>query len=192
MIIKKRVGIVSNTEFIKIYTISFGLQPAIDPVFDNLYFSHDEEISIIGKEFLIALNRSRTLQQNDSEYKLLCWSNLENTKYKNDLENEFRKFKYKNKTSLYKNMQYCLADLKNDQITISYSKHSALESWNFMASRFDLIIPSSSAPEITGAAVKYSIARCTGKGADLVAKKLFPDGVPETFDDYLALLNLKS
>jgi hypothetical protein len=56
---------------------------------------------------------------------------------------------------------------------------------------FKFSIPSTSPPEVIGAAVKYSIARCTGKGADLVAKKLFPNGVPETFEDYLASLNLK-
>jgi hypothetical protein len=188
---KRRARVVSNIEFIKIYTISFGIQPVADPKFDSLYFSHDEDNFIIGQALLDTLNSSRTLQENDPEYNLLCWNNLENTRYKTDFENELYNFKYKNKISLYKNMQSCLVDLENKKIILSPFKHNKPQGWDGIEAKYDLIIPSSSPPEVIGAAVKYSIARCIGKGANLVAQKLFPDGVPDTFEDYLKSLNLQ-
>jgi hypothetical protein len=102
-----------------------------------------------------------------------------------------KKYWYKNKKAMFKNMQSCSAEMDAKTIVVSPWKHDNLEGWDGMDKSFDLIIPSSSHPEVIGAAVRYSIARCTGKGADLVAKKLFPNGVPDTFEDYLQSLNLE-
>lgn len=112
--------------------------------------------------------------------------------YDDWVKNMIKIYGCKNETAIYKNMQSCSVTVENGITTISPSNHSTIRGWDGMDPKFDLAIPASSSQEIIGAAVKYSIARCTGRGADLVAKKLFPDGVPETFDDYLALLNLKS
>ena len=189
----KQVGVRSNCEIIKIYTVSFGMQPAIDPKFDNFYFSHDEDKVVVGKALLEALSRSRTLEENDPDHDLLCWINLKDTRYKTDLENELRKFKYKNKTALYKNMQGCGVVLTEEKIRFSPLVHEKLEGWSGFKKneRRDFFIPSDSSPGIVGAAVKYSIARCTGRGADLVSEKLFPDGVPESFEVYLESLGLR-
>jgi hypothetical protein len=101
------------------------------------------------------------------------------------------KYNYKNKTVLFKRMQHCSVIASEDKnIKISSTKHDKLEGWGSTVKDYKLPIPADSPPEIIGAAVKYSIARCTGKGADLVANKLLPDGVPDTFDDYLKSLSL--
>ncbi len=39
--------------------------------------------------------------------------------------------------------------------------------------------------ELVGAAAKYAIGNCRGKGADLIREILFPEGQPEGFDEYL-------
>jgi hypothetical protein len=102
-----------------------------------------------------------------------------------------KKYGYKNKKALFKNIQHCYVDLHEDQnIKISSTEHDKLEGWGATVKDYKIHIPANSPSKAIGAAVKYSIARCNGKGADLVAKKLFPDGVPDTFDDYLASLNL--
>jgi hypothetical protein len=106
-------------------------------------------------------------------------------------KNMIKTYGCKNEAAIYKNMQYCSARLEDDTLIISPKNHSSTRGWDGMDKSFDLIIPSSSSPETIGAAVKYSIARCTGKGADLVANKLFPDGVPDTFEKYLESLNLR-
>ncbi|MDR2107632.1 MAG: CdiI family contact-dependent growth inhibition immunity protein [Holosporaceae bacterium] len=106
------------------------------------------------------------------------------------IEDILKKYNYKNKTAMFSSMQSCTAETDGDIITLSPSKHGNSDSWEGMPSSYDIIIPSSSAPEVIGAGVKYAIASCTGKGADQVAGKLFPDGVPDTFDDYLESLNL--
>lgn len=169
-----------------------GIQAAPDPKFDNLDLPVNEKVALFGDSLIVATNRSRTLESKDEDYFLLSWTAQKDGKCKSDLENTIKKYGYKNKKSLFENMQYCFVKIECGNITISPSKHDKLEGWEGMDKKFDITIPSTSSPEVIGAAVKYSIARCTGKGADLVAKKLFPDGVPETFDDYLASLSLKS
>ena len=186
----KRVEILTNCEFIRICTISFGIQPEVDPKFDNFYFSHDEDKAVVGKALLEALSRSRILKKDDQDYELLCWSSLKDTRHKTDLEYELHKFKYKNKASLFKNMQCCSVNRENEKTIFSSLKHTTLEGWEGTRDNYRLNIPSDSSPEIVGAAVKYSIARCTGRGADLVSEKLFPDGVPESFEAYLESLGL--
>lgn len=44
--------------------------------------------------------------------------------------------------------------------------------------------------KLIGAAVKYAIVNCRGKGADFMRNLLFPDGQLETFEKYLESLGL--
>ncbi|MBQ7674565.1 MAG: hypothetical protein IJT36_08710, partial [Alphaproteobacteria bacterium] len=54
----------------------------------------------------------------------------------------------------------------------------------------EMKIPSDSSVEVIGAAVRYAIGNCRGKGADFMRNLLFPDGQPETFEQYLESLGL--
>ena len=56
--------------------------------------------------------------------------------------------------------------------------------------RSEVVIPSTSSLEIIGAAVKYAIGNCRGKGADLIRSLLFPNGQPETFEKYIEELGV--
>jgi hypothetical protein len=122
--------------------------------------------------------------------RLLFERKLIDERYLKWIENVLKKYGYKNKNTMYKTMQWCTVVMDDSAITLSPSKHGNSDRWDGMPDSYDIIIPASSSPEVIGAAIRYSIARCTGKGADLVAQKLFPDGVPDTFENYLGSLNL--
>jgi hypothetical protein len=187
---KKEASIKCNLDFIRIYTVSCGIQVGGDPKFDNLDFSINENIILLGDSLLAAINRSRSLGPKDDDYLLISWT-AQKEIYKSEVEETIKKYNYKSKKSLFEYMQSCSAEMNDKSIILSPWKHDRLEGWDGMDKSFDLVIPSASPPEVIGAAVKYSVARCTGKGADLVAGKLFPDGVPDTFEDYLKSLNLQ-
>jgi hypothetical protein len=186
---RKEASIKCNLDFIRIYTVSWGIHTCRDPKFDSLDFSINENIALLGDSLIIAINRSRALTSEDDDYFLLSWTGQKDV-YKSEVEKTIKKYNYKNKKSLFEYMQSCSMEMDDKNIKISSTKHDKLEGWGSTVKDYKLPIPADSPPEIIGAAVKYSIARCTGKGADLVANKLFPDGVPDTFEDYLKSLSL--
>jgi hypothetical protein len=187
---KKEASIECNLDFMRIYTVSCGIHTCWDPRFGNLDFSINESIALLGNSLAVAIHRSRALTSEDDDYFLLSWTGQKDI-YKAEVEKTIKKYDYKNKKSLFEHMQSCSVEMDDKSITISPWNHERLDSWDGINKKFVVTIPSTSSPEIIGAAVKYSIARCTGKGADLVAKKLFPEGVPETFEGYLKSLNLE-
>jgi hypothetical protein len=167
------------------------------PIVDvGLYYTDSEKqinsdfsisLDAISENLFTVLSFSRVVSSSDPEFASFPKKFLG---YSDWVKSIMQKYNYKTETLIYRNMQSCSATLENNNITLSPKKHSSIRGCDGMDKSFDLVISSNSSPEIIGAAVKYSITRCTGKGADLVAKKLFPDGVPETFEDYLRSLNL--
>ena len=186
---KKEASIECNLDFMRMYTVSCGIQVGRDPKFDNLDFSIDENIILLGESLLTTIGRSRSLGSEDDDYLSISWTAQKNI-YKSGVEETIKRYNYKNKKSLFENMQFCSAEMGDKNIAISPWNHEKLDSWDGINKKFATVIPYNSSPEVIGAAIKYSIGRCTGKGADLVAKKLFPVSVPETFEDYLKSLNL--
>jgi predicted nucleotide-binding protein (sugar kinase/HSP70/actin superfamily) len=126
---------------------------------------------------------------NNNPGRLLFEKELVEKREQEWIEHLLKNYGYKSRRALFKNMQSCFVAMEEGVITFSPAEHDKLDGWGSTTKSYKFSIPSSS-PKIIGAAVKYSVGRCTGKGADLVAKKLFPDGVPDTFDDFLKLLNL--
>jgi hypothetical protein len=215
--IKKLAIIRCKPEFIEICTYSYAGLAYPDPSGYDFYFSLKTPLKDLGSAMISALSKSRNfsstpeeieefnrldeINKNSKEWFLIYrpakWLNnkperrlfeKELTEQRNSewLESVLKKYQYKNKTALFKNMQACSVTEENEEI--KFFSHGKDESSNGSSS---FKIKSTSPPEVIGAAVKYSIARCTGKGADLVAKKLFPDGIPDTFDDYLRSLSLQ-
>jgi hypothetical protein len=187
---KKEASIECNLDFIRVCTVSCGIQVGRDPKFASLDFSINENIVLLGDSLLTAISRSRSLGPEDDDYLLISWT-AQKEIYKSEVEETIKKYNYKNKKSLFKNMQSCSVEMEDKSITISPWNHEKLDSWYGINKNFIITISATSSSEIIGAAVKYSIARCTGRGADLVAKKLFPDGVPDTFENYLRSLSLQ-
>jgi hypothetical protein len=215
---EKEACIYCNGDFIEICTMSRCSIYHRDPLGNDFYFLLNEESEILGNALISALEKSRDLSSTQDEKreftenapdtmsgKLREWydsyherwlnnkperrlfeENLERKRYSEWVDNILKHYGYKNEKSLFKNMQLCsIAKCDEKMIFLPYGKREASQN------DFKFTITSSSPPSVIGAAVKYSIARCTGKGADLVAKKLFPDGVPDTFEDYLKLPTLQ-
>jgi hypothetical protein len=188
---KKYASIKCNTDFCELYTESKGgCVCAQDPKGDDIYLPSDSNCHEIGSALVMVLEKSRVVEENDPDYNLFDIPAITG-RYKDFVQYVLQKYSYKNKSAMFKNMQSCSVEMNDENIIISPWKHDKLEGYDGMDKSFDLTIPSTSPSEIIGAAVKYSIARCTGKGADVVAKKLFPGGVPESFEDYLKSLNLQ-
>ncbi|MDR2107267.1 MAG: CdiI family contact-dependent growth inhibition immunity protein [Holosporaceae bacterium] len=214
---EKDAEIYCNLDFIEISTVTTCSMSYKDPLGDDFFFPLDEQLEVLGSALISALEKSRDLSSSPEEKKeftenapdilsgkfrewydgyhqkwlnnkperRLFEENLRRQRESEWLNNILKCYGYKNEKALYKNMQACSATEESEEIKFfSQGKDESSKG----TSGFK--IKSASPPEVIGAAVKYSVARCTGKGADLVAGKLFPDGVPDTFEDYLKSLNL--
>jgi hypothetical protein len=97
----------------------------------------------------------------------------------------------KSKSVGFKNMMHVSVYLENKKNLRFFSTiHEGLTGWDFLDKENDIYILYGSPPEIIGAAVRYAFTRCKGKGpyakgAEIVTKALFPDGVPNSLEEYL-------
>ena len=99
-----------------------------------------------------------------------------------------KKYEYKTKTALLKNMQHVSVENDGESITFSSLWLLTTDSWGDPDGKtpsVEMIIPSTSSIEVIGAAVRYAIGNCQGKGSDFMRKLLFPEGKPDTFEDML-------
>jgi hypothetical protein len=213
---RKIATVYCNPDFIEICTMSRCSVTHKDPLGDDFFFSFDTRLEVLGNALTSAFQKSRDLSSTSEEIekfnkldemnknskewflisrhkewlkhnpdRLLFEESLEKKRYTEWICFILKRYAYKNEKTLFKNMQLCSVTKEKSEITFLPFGRREARKGDF---RFTICSPSS--PEIIGAAVKYSIARCTGKGADLVANKLLPDGVPDTFDDYLKSLSL--
>jgi hypothetical protein len=191
--IKKYCSLHYNIDFLEINTRSIcpclSNTIAEDPKGIGIYTKDVSNNRVIGESTLKVLSKSRILDVNSPDVDDFLFSSIRK-RYNANINCKMQKYDYKTKTAMLKNMQLCYVEQTSETITFIPLKHDKLEGYDGMDKIFNVMISAGSSLEIIGAAVKYSIVRCTGKGADLVAEKLFPDGVPDTFDDYLASLNL--
>ena len=103
-----------------------------------------------------------------------------------------KKYGYKSKTVLYKNMMSCHIEVEGHVMVINIYNHIKLDVWE--GTDNSIKISYNSPSEIIGAAVRYAFSRCKGKGpyakgAEIVTKALFPDGVPNSLEEYLESIN---
>jgi hypothetical protein len=112
---------------------------------------------------------------------------------KKNAEEQFQylqqKYGYKTKNDMYKNMMSCSLDLSDGRLKISPMKRKSPGAWNGLGDEYDIIVQSDALSDIIGAAVRFAFTRCQGKGRDVVVKALFPDGEPNSLEEYLASVN---
>jgi hypothetical protein len=85
-------------------------------------------------------------------------------------------------------MMSCHIEVNDGVIIINACNHTKLDTWE--GSGNDIKISSSAPPHVIGAVVRYAFSRCKGKGpyakgAEIVTKALFPNGVPASLEEYL-------
>ena len=105
------------------------------------------------------------------------------------LDLSFKMLSYKNEKKLYENIQCVSIECKDNIINLL----SWINGWHGNRTNereTEFTISSTSSLEVIGAAVKYAIGNCRGKGADLIRSLLFPNGQPETFEKYIEELGI--
>jgi hypothetical protein len=94
----------------------------------------------------------------------------------------------KKETDLYRNMMSCSITLHNKTLEIAPSKQ-VRGGWNGLGVESHMLLKSDASAELIGAAACFAFTRCQGKGRDIVINALFPDGKPNSLEEYLASVN---
>lgn len=105
-------------------------------------------------------------------------------RYREWLQRLMRKYKYRSKKAMMQNMQSVYVDQDDEFFKLFPSNHDQIEGWGWSEENFTTVSADSSA-KIIGAAAKYAIGSCQGRGADIIRNLLFPNGLPKTFEEYV-------
>ncbi len=207
MTIKQYAGIVCNEKFLEIDTGSYSGWVTRDPEGEDIYLSPLADFRTVGESLLRAFAKSRDVSISEEDRQALIdgrvtrqWINEKYPgrewatpvacaeSYKEWLKQVMKEFKYKTKTALLKNMQHVSAKNDGEFIMFTSDYHLTTDSWGNPDGKtpsVEMKIPSTSNVEIIGAAVRYAIGNCRGKGADFIRELLFLEGKPDTFEEYL-------
>jgi hypothetical protein len=161
--------------------------PENEPIHENISIDNQ----LLGNTVLKAINLSRDLSSN-KKYRDFFTREAMKERHDRYISNFCAKSGYKTKNVAFKNMMHLSISLKeNKKLRILPTIHEALTGWGYFETREeDIYVPYESPPEIIGAAVRYAFSRCKGKGpyakgAEIVTKALFPEGVPGSLEEYL-------
>jgi hypothetical protein len=97
-------------------------------------------------------------------------------------------YSYKKETDLYRYMISCSITLHNKTLEIAPSKQ-VRGGWNGLGKKSHILLKSDTPLDLFGATVRFAFTRCQGKGRDIVINALFPDGEPNSLEEYLASVN---
>ena len=210
MTIKQYAGIVCNEKFLEIDTGSYSGWVTDDPMGEDIYLKPLADFKTVGESLLKAFAKSRDVSISKEDRQALIdgkvtrqWINEKYpgrewttpvacaARYQDWLQRMIKEYEYKTKTALLKNMQHVSVENDGELITFSSLWHLTTDSWGNPDGKtpsVEMKIASTSSLEVIGAAVRYAIGNCQGKGADFIRELLFPDGQPETFEQYLESL----
>jgi hypothetical protein len=156
---------------------------------NNAYLSTICEHKSLGKAIKIALSKRVFIQHPTKEtHKFLV---------EEDKIDEYEQFQYLKKTYGYKkendickNMISCSVDLNNEEkLEITPFKRKKNQIWVGVGKETCIYLKSNISLDLLGAAARFAFTRCQGNGRDLVVKALFPDGEPNSLEEYLASVN---
>lgn len=209
---KKHVGIDCNEKLLEIHTCSDSGWIQDDPLGEDIYLDPLADSKTIGEAILKALAKSRDVSISEEDRIALIegkvtrqWINEKYPgrewttpvaaaeRYKKWVEYAMKAYKYKTKKALLQNMQHISVEDDGENILFSSSYHLTTDSWGNPDGKtpdIELKIPSSSSIEIIGAAARYAIGNCRGKGADFMRNLLFPEGQPNSFEEYIDALKI--
>ena len=201
-----------NEKFLEIRTCSDAGWIQQDPKGEDIYLEPLADCRIIGDAVLKALAKSRDLSISEEDRQALIDKKVTRQwirdkypesalfavaacmeRYKEWVQRVMKEYKYKTKKALFQNMQSVSVEQDNDCIEFSSLYHLTIDSWGDPDGKTPSIefkIPTNSTPEIIGAAVKYAIGNCRGKGADFMRDLLFPEGQPASFELYAGMLGV--
>jgi CDI immunity protein len=162
-----------NKDFISVKTFSGYRSSQADPQGVEHVFSTDATDEELGLAVLDALAHSRFVLPEPREdvwihpeatFDMALYDyKLTNQRYEQWISVILKRFGYKTKRALFKDMKKCSIESKNDQITIRPSHHEKLEAWSSKGINESsyVTICSSSSPADIGAALRLAFAKCT-------------------------------
>ncbi len=207
MINKKYAFVGCNEKFLEIVTRSFTGGLSGDPKGEDIYLEPLADCKTIGEAILKALAKSRDLSETEEEKNMNItdeeWRNLKPDRwlltpvaaaerYKEWVKRVMKEYKYKTKRALFQNMQHVSVKQNEEHIIFEPTNHESIDgfSGDGMSEDLNVVIPANSSPEIIGAAAKYAIGNCRGKGTDFMRNLLFPEGQPASFELYASMLDV--
>ncbi len=197
-----------NEKFIRILTCSYSGWSQGDPQGEDIYLAPLADVKIIGESVLKALAKSRDLSETEEEKNMDIttkeWRDLKPDRwlftpiaaaerYKEWIQRVMKEYNYKTKKALMQNMQHVSVEQNEEHIIFQPTNHESIEgfSGDGITEALNVVIPANSSPEIIGAATRYAIGNCQGKGSYFMRNILFPEGQPKTLEEYLKQLKLQ-
>ena len=208
---RRTVSMSINEKFMEIITFSGEGGRIDDPAAEEIYLDLLSDIKTVGEGMLKALSKSRGLPVSEEDLQAYLEERVSRQwiyekypevrlfslkasyeRYKLRIEKAIKMYGYKRKRDFWANMQVVSVEDEDGKMAFFLFNHAKLKAWdggnNVRSLNFS--IPSNSSEEVIGAAVRYAIGCCRGLGADYLRGLLFPEGQPETLEEYLKQLNL--
>ena len=205
--IKQYAGIGCNEKLLEINTGSYSGWVTDDPMGEDICLNPLADYETVGESLLKAFAKSRDVSISEEDRQALIDGRVTRqwikekypgrewttpvacaARYQEWLQKMMKEYEYKTKTALLKNMQHVSVENDGKFITFSSDYHLTTDSWGDPDGKtpsVEMKIPSTSSVEVIGAAVRYAIGNCQGKGSDFMRKLLFPEGKPDTLEEYL-------
>ncbi|MDU0991923.1 MAG: contact-dependent growth inhibition system immunity protein [Morganella morganii] len=155
-----RIGF--NGDFYHIDTMSGHGILIVDNLFESCLLSKDTTAEMLGLCLKKCLKQSRIVDPGN--YDFFDYKKVKE-RYEEWIKNIIQLRGYKNKKTLFKQMNTCNARQVDDLITIKPSNHIKLEAWDGdgISETDYVIIPVSASDEELGNAVIEAFSRCKGR-----------------------------
>ena len=121
----------------------------------RFYLEPDATDETLGQALLAALQRSRYVDEReffDPERAMRAEANWQ--------KEVMRRYGYKTKRDVYKNLDWCLAKISEGKISFQPHRHDKLDSWRSLPPDQTVVIPATNDAVAVGAALRLALDRC--------------------------------
>jgi hypothetical protein len=151
-------GVHKNDDFICVEPLSGYRRTLQEDDGFAIYLEPDATEEALGQALLEALNRSRFLYPNQNRAFFQAERIVNNIK--RWTTQVMKRFRYKTKREMYKNMGYCWIMRTGGTISIEPHKYEKPEYWHNFPKDQTVVIPETTDPLVAGAALKLALERC--------------------------------
>jgi CDI immunity protein len=154
---RKTAAIYRSEKFISVETLSGvpGLVYREDDPY-RVYLDPDATNELIGRTLLIALSKSRFVDNSEPEF----FDPDRATRVYENWENDVvHRYGFKSKRSAYKSMDWCEGQIFNGNIEIEPHRRGS-PGWRSLPPEKTVVIPATDDAEAVGAAVRLALSRC--------------------------------
>lgn len=158
---KKWVAVYRNKEFICIQTLMVYRSYAPDPQIQPFLLSSSTSNSELGGKLLIALGKSRMLEENESDDALSYISML--PRYESWIKLLMDRYEYKSRSVLLKNLDLCYVSQYGGEIKFYPNSHDKLEEYSGLeeGDELNVVIAEESEPKTVGSTLERCFEFCS-------------------------------